>query len=301
VRAGPLLLVMLAACGGTAERGPQPQQPAHAPAFIEVPLATAPGLSGLATDESGALWTVAERARTAYRITLDAALHPTVDPYPIEGGHNGYDLEAIAVLGGGAFAFGTENQRSGVATIQLAMQRGHTLAITNTITITDQDVGVPLDANHGAEGVCGVGSTVIAALESWSTEPHRWAPVLRIIDGVVVRAHRLSLTSATGRISSLDCTIDADGTVHALAIERHFEVMRVLAFTLPRDAPETIQPTVILDVGAELNGKANLEGIARLADGRLVAVVDNQWKTIEGESRLIVFTAKAPAPSPGSP
>lgn len=282
---------MLAACGATAERSPQ-VEPARPPLFVEVPLATAPGLSGLAADDAGALWTVAERARTAYRITLDAALRPTIDPHPIEGGAHGFDLEAIAVLDDGAFAFGTENREPGVATIQLATQRGRALAVTSSITITEQDAGIPLDANHGAEGVCGHGSTVVAALESWGTEPRRWAPVLRIVDGVVVRSHRLWLTSASGRISGLDCTIDPDGTVHAFAIERHFEVTRVLAFTLPRDAPEAIEPTLIHDLGAELNGKVNLEGVARLPDGRLVAVVDNQWKTIEGASRLLVFTTQ---------
>ncbi|HVK86074.1 MAG TPA: esterase-like activity of phytase family protein [Kofleriaceae bacterium] len=288
MRARPLLLVTLAACGATTEQ-PLPAEHARAPAFVEVRLATAPGLSGLASDDNGALWTVTERARTAYRITLDAALHPTLEPFRIEGGPDGYDLEAIAVLGDGAFAFGTENQQPDVATIQLATLRDHTLAVTNSITITAKDAGIPLDANHGAEGVCGRDTTVIAALESWGTHPRRWAPLLRIVDGVVVRAHRLWLTSDTGRISSLDCTLDPDGTVHAIAIERHFEVSRVLAFTLRRDAPDAIEPTLLLDLGAELRGKANLEGIARLADGRLVAVVDNQWKTIDGESRLIVF------------
>ena len=33
----------------------------------------------------------------------------------------------------------------------------------------------------------------------------------------------------------------------------------------------------------------NLEGIAQLRDGRLVAVVDNQGATVEGPNELLVF------------
>ena len=43
------------------------------------------------------------------------------------------------------------------------------------------------------------------------------------------------------------------------------------------------------DLGPALDNRLNLEGIARLADGRLVAVNDNQGAVISGPSELIVF------------
>lgn len=280
------LVVGLAACGGHDDA---PARPAPASSLIEIPLATAPGLSGLAVDDAGALWTVAERAHTAYRITLDAALHPTVTAFAIEGAPEGNDLEAMAALGGDAFAFGTESMREGTATVLVAERRGGALVVARAIDITDAAAGTPIVPNHGVEGACGHGGTILAALESFGTEPRRWAPVVRLVDGAVARTYKLWLTSATGRLSALDCTIDADGTVHAWAIERHFEVSRVLAFTLAPDGPEAITPEVVADLGATLHGDANLEGIARLPDGRLVTVVDNQWKTIQGASRLILL------------
>jgi len=40
-----------------------------------------------------------------------------------------------------------------------------------------------------------------------------------------------------------------------------------------------------------LRGALNLEGLARLPDGRVVAVVDNQYRTITGPDELLVFRA----------
>jgi hypothetical protein len=50
-----------------------------------------------------------------------------------------------------------------------------------------------------------------------------------------------------------------------------------------------LAPTEALDLGPVLRGRLNLEGVAWLPDGRVVAVVDNQWKVITGPSELLVF------------
>lgn len=266
--------------------------------FTRVPLATAPGLSGLATDDQGALWTVSERGYRAYRVTLDAADKPTIETFEILGhDEKNVDLEAIAVLGGGKFAFGTEGRVAGIATVLLAEQRDGALVITSSIVLSNADVGIEMASNHGAEGVCGAGDTIIATIEgAGGTGPDaRWAPVVRIAGGKVVRKQRLPLTSATGKISGLDCAVAADGTITAWAIERHFEVTRIVTFTIPPlgQGGDTLTPTVVLDIGDVLNSRLNLEGLARLPDGRLVAVVDNQWKTINGSSELLVFHPSA--------
>jgi hypothetical protein len=287
-----VLALVAAACGKSASI----DRERAAALFTEVIVDTAPGLSGLAVDTAGRLWAVAERAGRAYRITLDAALRPTVEAFPVEGLPAQTDLEGIAVLGGDRFALGTEGHDDGVATVLVAELRGAALAVTRTIELPERSVGIRLEKNHGAEGVCGAGETIIAAIEgAGEVSGRRWAPVVRIVDGAIARTHRVWLTTATGKLSGLDCTIAPDGAVTAWAIERHFEVTRLLRFTLPPVGAggDEIAPAVALDLGPVLNGRLNLEGIARLPDGRIVAVVDNQWKKITGPSELLVFRPDA--------
>lgn len=305
-----LCAVVVAACGPApqppaAPAPPPAPPPASAPApaaerYTVVPVDTAHGLSGLAA-EGSALWTLAERAATAYRITLDAALRPTVEAFPIEGLEAGFDLEGIAMLGPGRFALGTEGRLDGVATVLLAERRGAALAVTRTIQLPESSVGLPLAQNHGAEGVCGAGDTVIVSIETagegtGGDAGRRWAPIVRLDlargGTAIARTHRLWLTSKTGKISGLDCTVAPDGSAAVWAIERHFEVTRFLRFTVPPagagPAATDLTPEIALDL-PEVAGRDNLEGIAALPGGVLAAVVDNQWKTITGPSRLLIF------------
>jgi len=258
--------------------------------FDEVTVDTAPGLSGLAVDATGGLWTVAERDERAYRITLDSALRASTQTFTVKGVPDGTDLEGIAVLGGGRFALGTEGRASGVATVLLAAQDDDTLVVTGAITLPAASVGIPIANNQGAEGVCGEGATIVVSIEgAGEQDGHRWAPVVRIDAGQIVRTHRVWLTTKTGKLSGLDCRVASDGTIAVVAIERHFEVAKILTFTLPAHGSAEVTPTELLDLGPVLNSKLNLEGIAWTPDGRIVAVVDNQWKTITGPSELLVF------------
>lgn len=267
--------------------------------FTEVIVDTANGLSGLAADEQGRIWTVAERETTAYRITLDATNKPGIETFAVTGVPGDTDLEGIEELGMNLVAFGTEGRVDGIATVLIGEVVGDSIAIRSTIKVTAQQAGIEMANNHGAEGVCGAGDQLIVAIEGAGEDAgqgaKRWAPVLRIANGQLVRRHRLWLTSKTGKISGLDCTIAPDGTATVWAIERHFEVTKILAFTLPPvgQGDFDITAKVVRDIGAAIESKRNLEGIAVLPDGRIVTVSDNQWKTIEGASTLQVFsTAK---------
>ncbi len=279
------LVVLLVACGR--------DDRAAAQYFTEVPVDTAPGLSGLAADDHGGIWTIAERDEKGYRITLDAQLKPTIETFVVDALPSGFDLEGIAWLGPDHFAFGTEGRQDDVATVLLAERRDGKLVVTSVITIPATRVGIELPANHGTEGICGTGNTILAGIEATGVvDNRRWAPIVRIVNGTITRVHRMWLTTRTGKISALDCTIAADGTAEVLAIERHFEVTKILKFTLP-DADGDITPIEVLDLGPVLKSRLNLEGIARTSDGRVVAVVDNQWKTITGPSLLLVFQPSA--------
>jgi Esterase-like activity of phytase len=287
-----LAALIAAACG----QRPEVEGARAAALFREVAVDTAHGLSGLASDDAGGLWTVAERDARAYRITLDASLSPAIEALAVEGAPPDTDLEAIAVLGGDRFALGTEAKLDGTATVLIAARRGAALVVTSSVAIPEREAGIHLRENQGAEGVCGGGDEIIAALEGTGDDGgRRWTPVLRIARGEIVRRHRLWLTSRTGKVSGLDCRIAADGTVTGWAIERHFEVTRLLRFTLPPagTGSDDVTPTVALDLDAALAGRLNLEGIAALADGQVVAVVDNQWRTITGPSALLVFRPDA--------
>jgi hypothetical protein len=279
--------------------------------FTEVPVQTDNGLSGLAADAGNALWAVAERRHHAYRISLSAALVPTVETFEIRGVPKDTDLEGIAVLdhlpSAQRLAFGTEGQDDGKATVLLAERSGSTISVTSVIDLPESSVGIKLKSNQGAEGICGDGDTLIVAIEGAGVDHgKRWAPVLRVDKGEVRRTYRLWLTSDVGKISGLDCRLAADGSVKVLAIERHFAVTKVLSFVLPAEpAPAAdpasgaalaspppmsdLTPVVELDLGPILRSAMNLEGIAWTQDGRVVAVLDNQWRTITGPTLLLVF------------
>ena len=142
-----------------------------------------------------------------------------------------------------------------------------------------------------AEAVCGHGGDMLVGIEETQVIGGvRSAPLVRFRrDGKQYTVARLRLTTDTGKISALDCTFDPDGTAHAFAIERHYGVHRILAFDAPPDARDIITPRLVLDLDPILHGALNLERLARLPDGRFVAVNDNQGATIDGPTELLVF------------
>lgn len=288
-RALALAVVLVAACGS---RGPGLDRERAAAVFSRVAVDTGGvhGLSGLAVDRDGRLWTVAERGAVAFAIALDGGV-ATARRHPIAGLPGGEDLEAVAVADDGGLWLGTEGRDRGVARVFHAARTGDGYAIDRpAIELRAAAVGVDVGANHGAEGVCAAGGRVFVAIETAGRDGDgRWAPVVAI-DPVTgeQRVRRLRLTSDTGKLAALECWRDGD-RVRGWAIERHFAVTRLLAFDL--DGEGAIAPTVLVDLGPVLRGSLNLEGLARLPDGRPVAVVDNQYRTITGPDELLVFRA----------
>jgi hypothetical protein len=281
-------LIALGACGRHEHGAIDRERAAALFDLVEIHGAP-PGLSDLVLDPDGPLWTIAERDRSALEVTLAGA----VTPHPLDGIPDGVDTEALAALGGGRFAIGTEGADDPTAAIVFAERRGDRLVATRTRPLTSAELGVTLTVNHGVEGICGHGDDLIAAIESVGMLPDgtRWAPLARLA-GDRLTVTKLRLTSQTGKISALTCAFAADGTVHALAIERHYGVSRILRFDLTAGATE-VTPTVALDLGPVLRDSLNLEGLAVLPDGRLVAINDNQGRTVDGPSELLVFRPNA--------
>jgi hypothetical protein len=110
-RAWALAVALVAACGS---RGPGLDRERAAAVFSRVAVDTGGvhGLSGLAVDGDGRLWTVAERGAVAFAITVDGGVS-TARRHPIAGLPPGEDLEAVAVADDGGLWLGTEGRDRG--------------------------------------------------------------------------------------------------------------------------------------------------------------------------------------------
>ncbi len=283
------------ACGKGAPHGELDTAKA-ATLFTLVPIDTDNGLSGIAIDDAGAIWSESERDNSVFRIVLDGTRVASSTRYKIVGAPAHSDLEAIAWLGPGKLAFGTEGQsddRAQIATADVD-EATHTITVARTIDVPKDRLGLTVRPNDGVEGLCGAGDVVIAAIESTATDERgRWAPIVRMdLATGAVDVTRLALTSDKGKLSSVDCTVAPDGSAKLLLIERHFAVTKFLRAELPAHAaapPARLEPKVAIDLEPVLNGTLNLEGIGVMKDGRVVAVVDNQYDRITGPNELLVF------------
>lgn len=306
------LVLALTACGTVPPHVPG-DLAAHGVYRIKLEVGKAHGLSGLALAADGGLWTIAERAAAAVRIDLDLTRSPPtvrgLERWPVVGLAPGDELEALAILPDGAMMVGAEGKAAHVVRAYRLEPVGHRLHVRRpALSMRAKQLGVHAGANHGTEGACAVPGLTLLAIEAAGKDAvSRWAPLIVLHEGddaaeaaalTPDRVRHLRLTTATGKISALDCWRDGD-RVRGIAIERHFAVTRILGFELgadgaplgPPDGPAdgSIVPTVLRDLGPVLHGSLNLEGLVRLPDGHLIAVVDNQYGRLTGPDELIWF------------
>jgi hypothetical protein len=279
------LVVVLAAC---AKRHDKPADEKAAKAlYDEVVIEAPPGMSDLTVDDHGTLWAISERDRMVLEIHLGPP--PRVVRHALDGVPAGIDTEALAWLGDGSFAIGFEGASTPAAGILFAQVKDEKLVVTSSESVTASDLGVAPTINHGIEAVCGRSGQVLAAAEIAGTDKDgtRYASLLRFSGDTILGA-RLHLTTKAGKISALHCTFDTDGTAHVIAIERHYGECRILSFDVSPRATD-ITPKVEYDLGPVIGDSLNLEGITRLPDGRLVLINDNQGRTANGATKLLVF------------
>jgi hypothetical protein len=283
----PLLaLLALVACGRRHEPG-KLDETAAKDLFEIVELTDAPpGMSDLTVDDKGTVWAIAERQRVVLELANPLVKHP------LEGFDKGLDTEAIAWLGGGKLAVGLESTGSPLAAVAWAELQGDRVVMTSKRELTTAELlGVAPTTNHGIEGLCGQRDEVLAATETVGKlrDGTRWS-VLARLRGDTLEVAKLRLTTTKGKIAALSCTIAEDGTADVIAIERHYGVSRILHFTAKRGDTE-ITPELVHDLAPVLHDSLNLEGIARLPDGRLVVINDNQGASIKGPTKLLYFHA----------
>ncbi len=251
------------------------------------------GLSGLAKDPSGRLWAVPERDRTLLALSPQSNGFLST-AYRLEGVPKGFDTEALASLGDGRFAFGTETQeRRKSDQVLIATLEDGRARIVDRLTFDYGAWNIEAEANRGLEGLCYAGGQLLAGSEQpgkarQGNKRRRFAPLASMspTTHATIKRFRLWLTTETGKLSSLACRERRDkGDIEVLAIERHYKEARVLRFTLPA-AGSDIEPEVLVDLAALWPHPPNFEGVEW--EGKsLVLLVDNDSGGITGPSLLV--------------
>lgn len=269
-------------CTDRSERGNTQQEQATEAEPIRVqPLATgALGLSGLTADDSGNLWAVGESGDVLVQIdrkTFAVREHRLIDCPPM------LEPEAVTWVGGRRFVFGTESDEENRKSDQLFTGRltNRGLVFESAALCNYEQWNLVAQGNRGMEGICFVDGKYLCVIESASEDStKRWAP-LGLLDPQSEQwvAHRLRLSTDTGKLSALSCRAAADG-YEAIAVERHFGVHRLLRFTVPRgDDSVEIVPR-FADLSPHLRGSPNLEGVVWEADGTVILISDNQYRRV---------------------
>jgi hypothetical protein len=306
VRIAAPFLAALCACGGA----PESEHPAAlAPATVtdvhrqELNVDGVTGLSDLARDPDGRTWAIAERKRVALRVDRPGAAPVAV---PIVGVPDELDTEGMAWIDRERVALATESDHGKRTSDAIFIARLGPGGI-EVVERRDLDYSLwPLDpiGNQGLEGVCGAGGFLIAAVETVIANPEeRFAPIAvhELATGrwtpLLVR-----LTTRTGKISALACVQRPDRSIDVLAIERHFEVARLIRFRVPAELdsgkPRTLVPVVVAELAPAMFHSENFEGLLWDGDGAISLVVDNDWTTVTGPNLLLTakLTGRLPEP-----
>ena len=295
-----LLPLLSVACRATSAPAPAPEPGQgvrimpHTRASIDRP--DLHGASGLTRDPEGYLWAVLEREHTLFQLSFGFGaekLDVIGAPHPVQGAGE-VDLEAVAWLDDGRLAFGTETKdadRTG-DTVLFAERVGDAVVVRERLEVPYAPWGLTPERNRGIEGLCQAGGRLVVGIETVGEDAgRRFAPVATYNLLTKAFTHfRLWLTSETGKISGLGCRATPGGT-EVYAIERHYEVARVLTFTLPlAGAGGYVTPRVIVDLATIFpDAIPNFEGIAVMKDGSLVLISDNDYGGVTGPTELLAI------------
>jgi len=279
-----LIILLLSTSCGAAELQTRADR---APHRLDLGLDEPNGLSGLTIDDEGMGWAIPETDRVLLGLRGQGVERRLV----LERLPDAVDAEAIAHLGEGRFAVGTESTDESRTsdTIFIVEVTGEVARATSRVELPYDVLTVSPSSNKGIEGICAVGETVIAAVEPKRTRD----------DGVCITSiargdlrtgtwagYEVALTTDTGKISALACRAHAEG-IEVFAVERHFEVMRVLRFVVPpAPADEALTPEILIDLAGQLEGDPNIEGLA-IDRQDLLMITDNHYGERTGPNELI--------------
>jgi hypothetical protein len=284
-----LALALVASAGCKKRSAPEaPPEEVSEPEVVVVPGTvtldtTVLGLSGLSRDEHGALWAPAERPSNGHPSTVLRIDPDTrgITAYRVEGVPSGADLESIAWIDGTRFVLGTERGERGRARDLILEARldGEKLVVSPVGNLEYSLWGITATTNHGIEGLCSVGGTLVVATELHQTKVgRRWAP-LAVYEPTTQSwtAHWVALVSENGKgkLAGIDCRAKGDA-IEVLAIERDIEVRKLVRFVVPRGpVTRNIEPDGVTTLDDSPLGP-NYEGLVWMPDGSVVLVNDNQ-------------------------
>lgn len=290
----PLLvaaLIVLRGCGTLTHT--RPRRGAEGVRVLELELGDRVGMSGLALDDRGRLWTIPEQGDALLRIQgrrLAAVI-------PVQGIPGGLEAEALAWLEGERFAIGTEASDAALDRhrIFIVEASGGVARVTDELVLDGRRMGVRSGANEGVEGLCSADGFLLASLEATAKRGGvRYAAVaLRSWSGSDMgegwRSYRMALPSRTGKISALDCHREGNRLI-VHAVERHYQVMHLVRFVLPVGSPgdggRILQPELVRNLAQDVRGAPNFEGLA--IDGNVaLLVVDNHYGHVTGPNELV--------------
>lgn len=258
---------------------------------MNMPKQELTGLSGLARDDAGTLFAVPEEDRMLLELS---ATGQELHRYPVSGVPEGVEFESLAWLGKDRFAMGTEGGcKDGAEHVLLVTRDGDGAKVTQNIKVPLSAWGASCDDKRGIEGLCAAGGKLVAAIENPLPEKNgeRYAALARIDEATGdVAAYRLVLTSKTGKISALECRLK-DGALEVLAIERHFEVSKLLTFTIPQNGAadeKALAAKIMVDLFPYADeGKRNFEGVVWTDDRHVMLIVDNKYGKVTGPNLML--------------
>jgi len=298
----PLLLLAGFGCASTPTgSAPDPKEeplPVMAHTRIQIADPRLHGASGMTTAPSGRLFAVLERDHQLFELNPSTPSSAIVGVRGISGAPAGVDLEAVAFIDDTHLAFGTETtntQRTGDLILFAELGPDSVTISEQTLKLEYAPWGLTPERNRGVEGLCHAAGVLVAAVETVGVQDgQRFAPVATF-DLLQKKwtYFRVGLTTETGKLSALTCRTSPAG-VEVMAIERHYEVSRLLQFTLPRGVQgQNIAATSLADVSPIFeDGKIpNFEGLAVMSDGSLASISDNDYGGMTGPTELLILPA----------
>ena len=283
-----LILSSLSACRARAEQDGCAAPAAAESAQVErldLALDEPNGLSGLATDGTGAVWAVSERDRMLIRVGQGGAQRLVrVDDVP-----ENTDLEALAWLQGARFAIGTESmlpERSADLVLVVEIAGAHA-RIVERIPIPYAELPIKPQPNRGIEGLCYADGHLLAAFEQVvGAGMNRRAVVVERDQRGALRVLEVALTTQTGKLSALECRRTGQA-LNVIAVERHFGVQRVIRFDVPLEGSVTsLDSRLMVSLEGRIPRGLNPEGVVWL-DAGLLLVVDNDYGGRTGPNELL--------------
>lgn len=237
----------------------------------------------------------------------------TGSPIRVVGVDRALDLEGLAFLDAGSLVFATEADRPRTHEFLLfADMEDDRIEVTDRVPFSYAPWGIVPSRNRGLEGVCAAGGRVVGVSEMVEGDgPNRWSPLgIYHPETGRWRNFRVALTSDTGKLSGLSCA-SMPGGIRVTAIERHFDLLHVVRFTIPRrggeNEVERLKPRVLADLRPRFQETPpNFEGLEAAGPGRFLLITDNDWRGVRGPTEMIFFEepgsvlARPGAPSLGA-